>query len=148
MPPKKKGHLSISDFKLHISVPVLWSDMDAAAHVNNLIYLRWCETARVRYFEEMGMNTSFRDAGAGPILAYQDGKYLFPMTYPDTAKIGIRAISVDEDRFTLQAGVFSERHGRIAAISEQVIVPYDYALLQKVPLPAEWTTAIRRIDSI
>ncbi|PHI19993.1 acyl-ACP thioesterase [Lewinellaceae bacterium SD302] len=142
-----KEQLKLSDFPLQTRIPVQWNDMDAAAHVNNLVYLRWCETARVEYFEKMKMNISFRGAGTGPILSYQDGKYIFPMTYPDVAIIGTRTLEVLKDRFVLQAGVFSEKHKRIAAISTQVIVPYDYELLRKVDLPAEWVEAIERIES-
>lgn len=120
--------------------------MDAAAHVHNLVYLRWCESARVAYFEEMGMDLSFRDNVAGPILGFQNCKYIFPITFPDNAIVGIRCIEAKEDRIVLQAAVFSERHDRIAAISVQEIVPYNYAELRKVALPEAWKTAIKRIE--
>ena len=31
-------------------IPVLWGDMDAFGHVNNIIYLKWCETSRIELF--------------------------------------------------------------------------------------------------
>ncbi len=142
-----KKQLEITDFPLITRIPVQWNDMDAAAHVNNLVYLRWCETSRVEYFERMKMNIAFRGAGTGPILSYQDGKYIFPMTYPDVAIIGTRTLEVLEDRFILQAAVFSEKYERIAAISTQVIVPYDYEKLSKVVLPGEWVKAITEIEA-
>ena len=127
-----------SDFSTLHSFPVLWGDMDSARHVNNLAYLRWCETARVLYLESVGVDMSFLPGPTGIILAWQDCKYTFPMTYPDTALVGVRTVELNEDRFTLQTAVFSEQHDRLAAVSKQVIVPYDYAELRKVPLPEAW----------
>ena len=127
-----------SDFTTLHPFPVLWGDMDSGRHVNNLAYLRWCETARVRYLESVGVDMSFLPGPTGIILAWQDCKYTFPMTYPDTALVGVRTVEMSDERFTLQTAVFSERHERLAALSKQVIVPYDYAGLCKVPLPEAW----------
>ena len=48
---------------------VIWGDMDAFQHVNNTIYFRWFETARIRYFEEIGFLEHLEATGVGPILA-------------------------------------------------------------------------------
>lgn len=133
------------DFSVLHRFPVHWGDMDSAKHVNNLVYLRWAETARVIYFTEVGVNADFSPGQTGAILAYQDCKYTFPMTYPDTALVGVRTIDISEDRFTMETAVFSERHARLAAVTRQVIVPYDYGKLQKAPLPEQWLEAIERI---
>lgn len=119
--------------------------MDSAQHVNNLVYLRWAETARVLYFEAIGVNTSFAPGDTGAILAYQDCKYTYPMTYPDTAMVGTRTIDLQADRFTMQTAIFSEQHDRLAAVTEQVIVPYDYGKLAKAPLPEVWIDRIQKM---
>jgi acyl-CoA thioester hydrolase len=120
--------------------------MDAANHVNNLIYLRWAESARIKYFEKMGMDISFGAGETGPILGWQECKYIFPITYPDTAIVGVRTIEIQEDRFFVECAVFSDRHNRIAAISKQSIIPYDYGALKKVAMPETWLEGIRRIE--
>ena len=137
--------LTLANFNIITEFPTHWGDMDSARHINNLVYLRWAETARVVYFNRMGMNIEFAGEGAGAILSWQDCKYTFPMTHPDTAVVGVRAKEVLEDRFVLQTGVFSKTHGRIAAITHQTIVPYDYAALTKVPMPQVWIDGIRKI---
>ncbi len=140
------NRITLDDFRLTTSFTVLWGDMDAANHVNNLIYLKWTETARLLYFEAMGMDVSFGPGVAGPILAWQDCKYTFPVTYPDTVHVGIRTIGVEQDRFTMECGVFSARHQRLAALGKQTIVPYDFGALKKVAMPAAWLTGIERIE--
>ncbi|CAH0999689.1 hypothetical protein LEM8419_00989 [Neolewinella maritima] len=139
--------LTLEDFTHLHDFPVLWGDMDSANHVNNLVYLRWAESVRVVYFEAIGVDISFGpEGGTGGILAWQDCKYTFPMTYPDTARVGARTIEVLEDRFIMQTAIFSQRHGRLAAVTKQAIVPYDYAGLRKVPLPDAWIAGIKRED--
>ena len=140
------SRLTLNDFNVKTSLPVQWGDMDAANHVNNSVYMRWVESARLAYFTEMGMDTSFRGQNAGPILAWQDCKYILPVTYPDTVTIGIRTLQVEQDRFRMECGIFSEKHGRLVAIAKQVIVPYDFRQLHKIPMPEAWLLGIDRIE--
>lgn len=140
--------LSIKDFSVTAKFATHWGDEDSAQHINNLVYLRWAETIRVEYFEAIGMDASFSGDVAGPILAWQDCKYIFPMTHPDTAIVGVRCTEILEDRFTLETGVFSKAHDRIAAITKQSIVPYNYAKLAKTALPNEWRAGINKIDGL
>ena len=136
--------VKIEDYKTIVHYPVQWGDMDAAQHVNNLIYLRWGESARILYFEKTGIDTTFNRKSIGPILGWQECKYIFPMTYPDTAIVGIRTLEIKEDRVLIETAVFSKKHERIAAISKQSIVPYDYAKLGKAPMPDFWRTGIEK----
>jgi len=121
----------ISATPVHMEVPVLWGDMDSAQHVNNLIYLRWSETTRIKLFEKIG-NITF-DGDQGVILGWQDIKYIFPLTYPDTAMITAQVSEIREDRFIVTTKVYSTRHHRISAVSTQSIIPYDYSKLSKAP---------------
>lgn len=130
--------ISLESYKIKETYPVHWGDMDAAKHVNNLIYLRWAESARIAFFKAMEMDISFESSETGPILGWQECKYIFPITFPDTVIVGVRCYEILEDRFKLECGIFSERHNRLAAISKQDIIPYNYQQLRKVPLPAEW----------
>ncbi len=64
------ARLTLEDFKITTSFPVHWGDMDAAQHVNNLVYMKWTETARLLYFEEMG-TVSYT-----PFRAHETGRHL------------------------------------------------------------------------
>lgn len=119
-----------------MEMPLMWGDMDSAKHVNNLIYLRWTETVRIMLFSKM-MDTSFMGK-QGPILGWQDCKYIFPMTYPDTALITAEVSEIRADRFFMLSKIYSMNHGQIAAVTNQSIIPYDYVSLKKIDLPKEW----------
>jgi len=126
---------------------VLWGQMDAARHVNNTIYLRWCESVRIAYFEAMGMDVSFTGMDVGPILGWQDCKYIFPLTYPDTAICGARTTEIGDDRFMMECVVYSKNHKRIASVSKKSIIPYSYKGLKKVAMPAQWEIEIKKLQS-
>lgn len=136
----------LDKYKIVRKYKVQWGHMDAARHVNNTVYLRWAESARIDYFEAMKMDTSFQGIGVGPILGWLDCKYIFPLTYPDVAIVGVKTIEEKEDRIVMECAIFSEQHQRISAISKQTIIPYDYKALKKVSLPQEWISAIAAIE--
>ena len=35
------------NWPIQTEIPIQWGDMDAFSHVNNVIYIRWFETARI-----------------------------------------------------------------------------------------------------
>lgn len=136
--------ISLESYKLKERYPVHWGDMDAANHVNNLIYLRWVESARIAFMRSTEISTSFSSGDIGPILGWQECKYIFPITFPDTVIVGVRCFEILEDRFKLECGVFSEKHNRLAAISNQDIIPYNYGALKKVALPQKWRERLEK----
>lgn len=126
----------LKDFSVIIEVPVSWGEMDAFSHVNNIVYFRYFESGRIKYFEEMDY-FKYIDQGIGPILASTSCRYRLPLTYPDTVSIGTRVTKLTEDRFWMQYHVISHKHKKLAAEGEGVIVSFDYKTNKKVALPVE-----------
>ncbi|NQX03616.1 acyl-CoA thioesterase [Rathayibacter sp. VKM Ac-2856] len=77
--------------RLHVAIPLRWSDFDAYAHVNNAEMLRLLEEARIQAFwrpdspETAGMATAVLDARPGArtisLIARQEIEYLAPIPY-------------------------------------------------------------------
>jgi len=135
----------LKDFKVVVELPVQWGEMDVAGHVNNAVYIRWGESSRIAYFDEMNLDSSFK-AKVGPILGWQDCKYIFPLTYPDKVSVGVKTTEIREDRFFIECHIFSQKHQRIVAINKNSIIPYDYHNLKKVEIPKEWLEKIYSIE--
>lgn len=136
-----------ADFPVLIELPVQWGEMDAAGHVNNLIYLQWFESARAEYFTRMGQDIVFNEEdGPGFILGRQSCKYLFPVTYPDTVRVGVRVTDIGADRFTMHCKIWSARHQRLVAVAEGVIVTYNYHRREKVEVPEDMKKMIGMIE--
>jgi len=125
-----------------LELPVLWGDMDAAQHVNNTIYLKWVESARLAFFEKLQHgDVNFKTVG--PILAWQDCKYIFPLTYPDTVVVTHDVIKLETDRIQCKSIVYSKTHHRLVAIAHTTLVAYNYKALKKASIPEEWIQVLR-----
>jgi acyl-CoA thioester hydrolase len=118
-----------------LEVPVRWGDMDAFQHVNNIVYFQYFESARVAYLEALGVVEFMNGTTIGPILASIDCRFRFPVTYPDTLRVGARVSQLGSDRFVIAHRAVSTQHGRLAAEGEGMAVTFDYAAQRKAPLP-------------
>lgn len=127
----------LSDYPCIISQAVQWGEMDAANHVNNAVYMRYFETARIEFFNQIDFMDFTGNDGIGPILAEVNCKYKAPLTFPDNIKITARILSdsLTEFGFTLQHVVYSEKLQRIAAEGTSKIVCYDYRNKRKALIP-------------
>lgn len=77
--------------RLHVAIPLRWSDFDAYAHVNNAEMLRILEEARIQAFwrpdegSAPGAATAILDAWPGAetisLIARQEIEYLAPIPY-------------------------------------------------------------------
>lgn len=77
--------------RLHVPIPLRWSDFDAYAHVNNAEMLRLLEEARIQAFwrpdegSDGGAVTAVLDARPGAetisLIARQEIEYLAPIPY-------------------------------------------------------------------
>lgn len=138
--------------KVQARFPVVWShqvewhDLDAARHVNNVSYVRWCESARVEYFHALGFDI-MSNGRPGVILGYQDCKYIYQVSLPDTVHIGIRAKKIEEDRVELYAELYSEKHQRIVATHHARMVCFDYGSQAKCPWPEAWLAQMTTLEA-
>lgn len=135
----------LKDYPCIISQQVQWGDMDAANHVNNTVYLRYFESARIEFFNQIGFMDFTGDEDVGPILAETNCKYKAPLTFPDNIKITARILpeSITEYGFIMQHVVYSEKLQRIAAEGTSRIVCYDYKNKRKAPIPNDLIDKLR-----
>jgi acyl-CoA thioester hydrolase len=135
-------------YAVSVSIPVAWGEMDAFQHVNNVVYARWLETARMVCFERLGLVERVREEGVGPILARTVIDYRKPVTYPDTVRVEARVIRVGGSSFTMGFRITSEAQGGAeVATGEQVIVHFDYRAGRSAPIDDRLRAAIAALDA-
>lgn len=140
--------MDIADFKFTTRLQVQWGDMDAAQHVNNIMYFRYVETTRVEYFRAINWYDSFSAHTTGPILAETYARYRRPLFYPDTIVVGAKTTSIEADRFYMTYGIYSEQQGVISTELTGTIVAFDYKLQKKTLLPQEVVEKIRQLENM
>lgn len=125
----------ISTYPVTTEIPIAWGDMDAFQHVNNTVYIKHFESARIVYFNKIDFFTVMKKTGIGPILASTQCIFKIPLTYPDRVTVGAKVDNMENDRFIMKYAVISHKHEKIAAIGEGVLVTFDYNHSKKAPIP-------------
>jgi acyl-CoA thioester hydrolase len=127
----------IRDYPVIIELPIAWGEMDAFQHVNNVVYFKYFESARISYFERLNFIEFMDKTGIGPILASTQCRYKIPLTYPDRVTVGAKVETIEEERFLMKYAVVSHKHKKIAALGEGIIVTFDYQKNKKAIIPDE-----------
>ena len=142
----KKVHEALRGFPVVITLTVEWGDQDAFGHVNNAVYFRWCETARVVYLERIGMWRRISADGHGPIVASIGCNFRKQVTFPDTVLVGARVTRIGNSSFRMEHVVVSEAANAVVADSDSTLVFYDYNLGKPFPLPDDLRQAIVALE--
>lgn len=113
-------------YPVSITFPVAWGEMDAFQHVNNVNYARWAESGRIAYFERLGLIARQGGEGVGPILAKLSIEYRRPVTFPDHVTVETTVKRIGNTSFVMSNRIRSEALGAEVALTEEIIVVYDY----------------------
>jgi acyl-CoA thioester hydrolase len=133
-------------FPVAIEVPVQWGDQDAFGHVNNTIFLRWFESARIAYCRRVGLSAPRDGAGVGPILAAISCNYRRQVTFPDTVRIGSRIARIGRTSLVMEHAILGEASGALVADGSSTIVVFDYEAQTPTPVPDEIRRAIEALE--
>ena len=111
--------------------PIQWGEMDAFNHLNNVVYYRYAESARIAYLQALGMF----DGNMVTVLAQSSCQYLRPVTYPDTLLLGVRCRRLGTTSIVIEYSYYSRAQQAVVATAEAVVVRLNSSAEQKLP----WT---------
>jgi acyl-CoA thioester hydrolase len=138
--------VELAEYRLVIRWPVQWGDQDAFGHVNNAIYFRWFESARIAYLDQLGLSALMQQERVGPILAAINCNFRRQIKYPDQVQIGARVSRLGRSSMTMEHRLHSEQLGQVAADGESTIVVFDYQRQKPVGIPADIRAAIEQAE--
>ncbi|KAF8075214.1 Thioesterase/thiol ester dehydrase-isomerase [Lyophyllum atratum] len=125
---------------------IVWGDQDPFQHVNNVRYIRFFESSRIKWMMSLGhelggppkAEAMIKGQGISLILKSIDVRFRRPVTYPDTLLVGYRpkhpspsADIHDLATFNVTAAAYSLGQRAIVATSNEALVWYDYEQLKK-----------------
>ncbi|MDO8484866.1 MAG: thioesterase family protein [Candidatus Limnocylindrales bacterium] len=134
-------------FRHRVEIVVRFADTDAMGHVNNAVYLTYCEIARIRYWTDItGEPIALGTAGAESlILAGARITYRAQAFHGEIVTVETRASRIGRSSFTLEHRLLACVQGeepRLVAVSESILVRYDYASALPVALSPAYVAAI------
>lgn len=118
-------------------IPVAWGEMDALQHVNNVVYFRYFETARIDFFNRLFPLNTLYQSGIGPVISENQARYKRPVTFPDTLLVSVNISDLHSDRFTMHYQVFSKQQQAVTTLGSSVAVMFNFNTGQKAKLPPE-----------
>ena len=125
---------------------VHWGDMDAFGHVNNRVYFRYFEDARMQFFEMTRMSEYLEAHQVGPILAATNCNFRLPLQYPDRIHIAGIGTIISPKKIRMEYTIYSENYSAIAAEGEGLVVYYDYAAAKSCEIPDVVAQAINSLS--
>jgi acyl-CoA thioester hydrolase len=122
---------------------VRFGDLDAMRHLNNVVFLRYFETARIAYLRQLmpehDPSHPERDA-TGVIFAECNIRYRSPVLFDEVVDIECSVGEVRRSAFEIR---FAMRVGeRLAAEGSGWLVAYDYAAGSSQTLPDDLRGAL------
>lgn len=134
------------EYPVVLNQDVIWGDMDSFGHINNTVYFRYFEDARIAYFDKIGVHQQKEQYDIGPILATTHCNFKLPLDYPDRIHIVARSSILSPKKFNMEYAVFSEKYGSIVADGAGLIVYYDYANGKSCEIPKMIVAAIKALE--
>jgi acyl-CoA thioester hydrolase len=116
------------------TIPVRWGDMDAYGHVNNTVYFRFCEQARVEWSEALGLPVDpAQDEGV--VIINAACTFLIPLTYPATVRVEMFAGEPGRSSLMSWYKLYVEGDDRLYAEGSAKMVWMNHRSGRSAPIP-------------
>ncbi len=121
---------------MKFDVEIWFGDLDAFGHVNNVVYARFLETARVKFFME-----KFGKIEPSFVLRRLEMDFLSPMFLEDVAEVEIKVGNIGTTSWEFLYSVRNKKNGREVIKARSIQVWVDLENNEKKPIPDE----VRRV---
>ena len=129
---------SVSRFTLEVQMR--FRDLDPMGHVNNVVYLTYCELARTQFDLKHHFKRGLHDIDF--ILARAEIDYVSAAEWGDSIQIAVWPSKIGTPAFPLEYEITEARSGRLLARSKSVLVSYNYERKEPKPIPEEFRTVL------
>jgi len=117
-------------------IKVRWGDMDAAGHVNNAVYFRYMEQARISWLESHKMRVD--STRKGPVIVFASCTFIKAIVYPATLEVSVYGGAPGRSSFPMYHEIYLEGHPEVKfAEGEVTVVWIDRELGKSIPVPEE-----------
>lgn len=120
----------------HLTLRVDWSELDVFGHVNNVMFMKYVQAARLHYVEEIGLMELYRSGNIGFMVAETSCRFKKPLHFPGAVNLLTKQISAGNTNFVLEHHITNGDH-ELVAIATDALVVYDFTKHEKCPIPEE-----------
>lgn len=118
--------VSRDEFRFFIPMPTRWGDSDLNGHINNAMFVRYLESARLDYYATVFDQHFDQSSPPEFIMASLQIDYLKQVNHPAELTIGTRVSSLGNRSFESDGAIFLANEETPVVISRSVCVWFDY----------------------
>jgi acyl-CoA thioester hydrolase len=123
-----------------VVIPIRWGDMDVMGHVNNTIYFRYMEVARIEWFDKVGGAPN--PDGEGIVIVNAFCNFIRQFEYPGDVRLRMFVANPGRTSFdTFATMERTDQPGVIYASGGATTVWVDFKQQKSLPLP-DWLRAL------
>src|SRR5512137_1546297 len=123
---------------------IRWGDMDALGHVNNTVYFRYMEQARIEWLESLAALGIGYTRGEGPVIVDASCTFREPLVYPGEVEVRMFLVS-PPGRTSVGSTYELSKDGRMYADGSAKIVWIAIGTGRPTPLPEAIAAPLRAI---
>ncbi|MCG8614536.1 MAG: acyl-CoA thioesterase [Pseudomonadales bacterium] len=110
-----------------------WGDQDKYGHINNTVYFRFVEEARVQWFEKLGYGVD--GSGDGPIILKTGATFLKELNYPTRIQVKSYAGTPGNSSLPMYHEIIDSEDGSVYCTAYVTVVWYDHNSKSSMRLP-------------
>ncbi len=133
-----------SNFHVNLELRIDWSELDYFGHVNNVSFFKYIQSARVNYWENIGLNSFHSNFNIGPMLASCKCDFKQPLYFPGSVKIISQLEFIKHTSFGIHHRLINDK-GELSAEANDVMVMFDFNKNEKVKFPDEIRTNLGKL---
>ena len=122
-----------------VTVPLRWGDMDAMGHINNTLYFRYMEIARMQWVFKVGASTDL--SGEGPLIINAFCNFLRQLEFPGDVRVTLFVAEPGRSSFESYHTIErTDAPGVVYAEGGARMVWTNFAAKKSAPMP-DWFRA-------
>ena len=132
-----------SDFSHVLELPVRWGDADVYGHINNVSFVRYVESGRVSYVDDVMKLSLTANMDAAWVLADIQCSFLQQVEYPTLLEVCTRVKKLGSKSITLETGLYRQGELEPVLTSVAVMVWFDFIAQKSAVIPTDQRETIK-----
>ena len=119
-----------------ITLRIDWSEIDAFGHVNNVMFMKYVQAARLNFVDSVGLMKMHRTQNIGFMVAETNCQFKKELHFPGYINVNTKIDFVKNTSFALEH-TMRNADDEIVAIAKDVLVVFDFMKKEKCLIPEE-----------
>lgn len=142
---RKNMSLPYNDFPVKHVLRIDWSELDYFGHVNNVSFFKYIQSARVNYWDQVGLRAAHLQTNIGPMLASVTCDFKTPLFFPGQVTLYTRTEFIRNTSFGFHHLLVND-DGEIAAEAHDVMVMFNFNTNEKTAFPEDFRAKFAALE--